>query len=61
MAKFTVSMKVDGRVDVAVEADNFKEAFEKAKNVIFNPNDIEVIDYNPVNATDESGELKEYE
>ena len=30
MAKYTVSLKLDCRVDVEVEADSFEEAFENA-------------------------------
>ena len=31
MTKYIVSLAVDGRVEVEVEADSFKDAFEKVK------------------------------
>ena len=58
--EYTVSMKVDGRVDVTVEASSFKEALEKARNVRYEPNQIEIIESKPVNATDENGNMENY-
>ena len=60
MATYIVSLAVDGRVEVEVEADSFKDAFEKARNESYDPEDAEVVDLNPVNATDEKGEMRDY-
>lgn len=63
MAKYNVSMKVDLRFDVEVEADSFEEAFEKAKQDI---SDVDVncfsdwIDSEPVNAEREDGAFEDY-
>ena len=58
--EYTVSMKVDGRVDATVEASSFKEALEKARNVRYEPSQIEIIESKPVNATDENGNMEDY-
>lgn len=58
--KYTVSMKVDARVDVDVEAGSFEEAFEKAKSVAYDLNAAEVIDGKPVYAMDETGHSEDY-
>lgn len=60
MAKYTVSLKLDCRVDVEVEADSFDEAFEKAGEVGYDWNKVEVVGDGVVNATDEKGVLKDY-
>ena len=60
MAKYTVSLALDCRVDVTVEASSFKEAFEKARNVCYEPHQIEVVGGKPVNATDENGNMEDY-
>ena len=60
MAKYTVSLALDCRVDVTVEASSFKEAFEKARNVCYEPRQIEVVGSKPVNATDENGNMEDY-
>lgn len=60
MGKYIVSMKYDTRVDVEVEADSFAEAFEKARDVEVDMGDLEYVDDEPVNATDEKGVLKDY-
>lgn len=60
MAKYTVSLAVDGRVDVAVEATSFEDAFMKARSAMYDPTAVEVIDLKPVNATDEKGEMRDY-
>ena len=59
--KYTVSMKVDGRVNVIVEAHSFKEAFELAKKEEYDPTEVECIEYVPVNATDEKGIMEDYD
>ena len=60
MAKYTVSLALDRRVDVEVEADSFDEAFEKAKSRTYDWNKVEVVGDKPVNATDESGNMEDY-
>ena len=60
MAKYTVSLKLDCRVDVEVEADSFEEAFEKAEFAHYDWDDVEVVGDGIVNATDENGVLKDY-
>lgn len=57
---YTVSMKVDARVIVDVEADSFAEAFEKARLSCFDPEEQEVVDLVPVHATDERGNMVDY-
>lgn len=60
MAKYTVSLSLDCRVDVEVEADSFEEAFEKAGEAKYDWNKVEVVGDGIVNATDEKGVLKDY-
>ena len=60
MAKYTVSLSLDCRVDVEVEADSFEEAFRKADKVGYDWNKVEVVGSGLVNATDEEGVLKDY-
>ena len=61
--KYTVSMRVDGRVEVEVEAENPTEAFEAAK-VAFGDVELgenfEYVDSEPVDCTDETGKLTDY-
>ena len=57
---FTVSMRVDGRVDVTVEATSFKEAFELAQSEQWDPTEVQCVEFVPVNATDSSGEMRDY-
>ena len=60
--KYYVSMKVDGRMTVEVDADNAQEAFDKAieewqtGDFDFNKN-MEIVDSFPVNCEDENGNL----
>jgi SHS2 domain-containing protein len=62
--EFTVSMAVDGRIDVTVEAETAQEAFEKAKDA-FTEADLsrmETVDSRPVNAYDnDTRTLTDYE
>lgn len=64
MKKYTISMKVEGRVDVEVEAENTDEAFEKAKeafmDVEIGKDNFDFVDAEPVNCTDENGNLTDY-
>ena len=57
--KYIVSMKVEGRIGVEVEAANPEEAFEKAEEAFMDVEmkDVEYIDSEPVNCTDEDGNL----
>jgi len=56
--KFVVSMAVDGRVDVEVEANNVTEAFELAKEAFMEADfsKMETVDSHPVNAYDVTAE-----
>ena len=60
MQEYTVSMRVDGRVNVIVEASSFEEAFKLAEGVGYDPTEVECVEYEPVNATDSHGILKDY-
>lgn len=60
MAKYTVSLSLDCRVDVEVEASSFEEAFRKADKAEYDWNKVEVVGGGLVNATDEKGVLKDY-
>ena len=60
MAKYTVSLSLDCRVDVEVEADSFEEAFRKADKAGYDWNKVEVVGFDPVNATDENGNMEDY-
>jgi hypothetical protein len=59
MAKYTVSMAVDGRIDVEVEAETPDEAFEAAIDA-FTEVDLkgmDVVDSHPVNCYDDKGDI----
>lgn len=58
--KYTVSLKLDCRVDVEVEADSFEEAFKKAKFAVYDWNEVDVVDDEIVSATNARGEMKDY-
>ena len=60
MAKYTVSLSLDCRVDVEVEADSFEEAFRKADKAEYDWNKVEVVGGKPVNATDANGNMEDY-
>lgn len=59
--KYYVSMKVDGRVTVEVDAKSANEAFDKAiekwETEDINLNGMEIVDSCPVNCEDEDGNL----
>lgn len=57
---YTISMKVEGRVDVTVETDSFDDAFAHACEQDFDPSEVDWIEYKPVNATDEKGNMQDY-
>lgn len=58
-SKFICSMRVEGRLNIEVEAATPEEAFEKAKSafVYADLSGMEVVDSEPVNCTDEAGKL----
>ena len=60
MAKYTVSLAVDARVDVTVEAESLEEAKAKAPSADFEWKDMDIVGLTPVNATDENGVLRDY-
>lgn len=61
MKKFFVSMRVDGRVTVEVEAKDAQDAFDKAterwESEDFDFNKMDIVDSYPVNCEDEDGNL----
>ena len=59
MAKYTVSMAIDGRIDVEVEAKTPDEAFEAAKDAFMDVDlkDIEILDSRPVNCYNNKGDI----
>jgi hypothetical protein len=58
--KYNVSLAIDGRIDVQVEADNFEEARSKASLDGVDLNDMDIINCSAVNAEDENGVFKDY-
>ena len=60
MDKYTVSLAVDARVDVTVEAASLEEAKAKAPSADFELEDMDIVGLTPVNATDENGVLHDY-
>lgn len=60
--KYFVSMAIDGRVDVEVEANSFKEAKDKVYIGMcgIDTGDIDIIGYHPVNAQAENGDFVDY-
>lgn len=61
MAKYSVSMRVEGRVYVVVDASSFEEAFEKAKAEPFDPTKVDMVDCRPVSAMDGNGTIVDYD
>lgn len=60
--KYIVSIAVDGRIDVEVEADSFEDAKTKACDAVCDLDfgKLECIGWNAVNAEDENGVFKDY-
>ena len=60
--KYIVSVAIDGRMDVEVEAGSIREAREKALFAAADAdfNAIDFISLNAVNVTDEEGNLTDY-
>ena len=57
--KYYVTLAVDGRAVIEVDADNIEEAVSKAENEFteFDIGDLECVDADPVNVEDENGKL----
>ncbi len=60
--KYTVSVAVDSRIDVEVEADSFEEARVKAKDVArdVDLNIVTYCEFEPVNAESEDGVFRDF-
>ncbi len=60
--KYTVSIAIDGRVDVVVEADSFEKARDEActKMCELELGELECIGWHAVNAEAENGVFKDY-
>ena len=60
--KYYVGIAVDGRVYVEVEADNFKEAADKANDMVceIDLGQLECINWGVINAEDENGKMRDY-
>ena len=58
--EFTVTLVLDGRVNVTVKASSFDEAFEKAQYEGYDPADVEFVEAHPQSAEREDGVQKYY-
>ena len=60
--KYIVSVAIDGRIDVEVEANSFEEAKEKACVELYDEDfgNLECIEWHAVNAEDENGKFVDY-
>lgn len=60
--KYTVSIAIDGRIDINVEAVSFTEAFAKARDELAftSLKNMDIIGFIPVYAQREDGEQKDY-
>lgn len=60
--KYIVSFAVDGRAYISVDANNVKEAKEKASQELCDVDfgELEWIDWDAVNAEDEDGNLTDF-
>ena len=60
--KYTVSIAIDARLDIEVEANSFEDAKEKALLEVGNADlhTMEFISTHAVNAEDENGEFKDF-
>ena len=60
--KYIVSVAIDGRIDVEVEANSFEEAEHEAVLQAGDSdwNQMELVNCTPVNAEDENGVFKDY-
>lgn len=60
--KYFVTLAIDGRLEIEVEAENFNDAKEKAYSKVrdINLGSITDADWTAVNAEDENGEFVDY-
>lgn len=60
--KYIVSIAIGGRVDVEVDANSFEDAKNKVGTAVcdIEPDNIEWIEWTPVNAEDENGVFVDY-
>lgn len=58
--KYTISIAIDGRIDVEVDAVSFEEAKNKVNLNDVNLANMDIVGYNAVNATDENGVFVDY-
>ena len=60
--KYMVSVAIDGRIDVEVEANSFEEAKERAPFEAGQTdwNRMELVEFRVVNAEDENGKFVDY-
>jgi hypothetical protein len=60
--KYIVSVAINGRVDVEVEANSFQEAKDKARIEVYeiDSGEIDIIGCDAVNAEDENGKFIDY-
>jgi hypothetical protein len=58
--KYTISIAIDGRIDVEVDAVSFEEAKNKVNLNDVNLANMDIVGYNAVNATDENGVFIDY-
>lgn len=57
--KFIVSLKIEGRMNVEVMAKDTREAFETVENSYYDMGKCEYVNSEPVNCSDENGNLLE--
>jgi hypothetical protein len=55
--KYIVSMAIDGRLDVEVDAESVKDAFQKANIFDVDMSKMDIVGCHPVNCSDEDGNL----
>lgn len=58
--KYRMSVAIDGRIDIDIEADSFEEAKQKMSLDDVDLSAMDVIKAVPVNAEDENGVFKDY-
>ena len=58
--KYTVSVAIDGRIDVNVEADSFEDAKSKISLIDIDLRNMECVGCRAVNAEDENGVFEDY-
>ena len=58
--KYTVSVAIDGRIDINVEADSFEDAKSKISLIDIDLRNMECVGFRAVNAEDENGVFEDY-